>query len=121
MMEIKFRAWDKEKKEMFPVWRMDFSIEPSAEVKDYDGDGFFIRCIKSKYVMQFTGLQDKNGKDIYEGDIVNKIQSGYKTSLVVKYDFHGDHSSYMYQLGWNLWEEEIYEIIGNIHKNPELK
>lgn len=67
--------------------------------------------IKPETVGQFTGLHDKNGKEIYEGDIIKgetrnftvKFEEGMFTTDVGKFILHGD-----------------YEIIGNIHQNPEL-
>lgn len=87
---------------------------------------------ESAPLMQFTGLLDKNGKEIWEGDIVNckytsfvlmsweKEYRKYDTIEVVKFDF-----SYLTHLkhlldGSIFKEEPIVEVIGNIHANPEL-
>jgi uncharacterized phage protein (TIGR01671 family) len=76
---------------------------------------------------QFTGLQDKNGRDIYDGDIVRGIDlnEGPKEAVIVFDTFgiiYADKKDY---LEW--WEKRCYsldqfytEIIGNIFENPEL-
>lgn len=112
MREIKFRAWDKHKRTMF-VFPMD----------DYNTGDFFEN--DSFEVMQYTGLKDRNGKDIYENDVVK-----YRVSLiplveekrvVVWYhsgfgfkNVEGEDGAILY-----LPTEKI-EVIGNVHKNPEL-
>ena len=64
MREIKFRAWDKEKKTMLN-WLSD--MEAIKDAMPYDcGDEWTENCI----LMQYTGLKDKNGKEIYENDVV---------------------------------------------------
>lgn len=84
-------------------------------------------------VGQFTGLTDKNGKKIFEGDIVKDRFGG---SAVIKYGRHDlsccgccfdSHDSMGFYLcnehGWALSDENVWdnlEIIGNIHDNPEL-
>ena len=59
MREIKFRAWDKEQAKM----KKDFRFDEFNDVNDYFADNDFV-------FMQYTGLKDKDGKEIYEGDIV---------------------------------------------------
>jgi hypothetical protein len=100
---IKFRAWDKNKKEMFdPVGEMDLN-----------NDG----------VMQYTGLKDKNGKDIYEGDVL-KIEKEpnaeviYGNGSFVGKEVNGwDPMADYFPLCGNI---KTAEVIGNKFENPEL-
>lgn len=79
-------------------------------------------------VGQFTGLHDKNGKEIYEGDIVNLVNYGERGDALVLWN--QDLGAWCLQLRYEprvgsktlgSWqEEEVLEVIGNIHDNPEL-
>jgi len=131
--EIKFRAWHKGVKIMQLVVNLDWStigdrkidglwsIEGIDIVKTRSSGGSTKFVRQEDYVlMQFTGLLDKNGKEIYEGDIVKDGE--YKHQII-----HSEKN-----LGFML--EEIkngtlrdfypydidYEVIGNIYENPEL-
>ena len=120
MREIKFRAWVEESKKMHDdVWFDCLEVEWfDQEAQDEDGNPGCSVLVGDRErggllpyaeIMQFTGLHDKNGKEIYEGDIV--YLAGY-----------GD-----YEVGWpfiqlyqSAWEKDIGIIIGNIYENPEL-
>mgnify|MGYP001575772868 CR=1 FL=1 len=102
MRTIKFRAWDKDADYMsFP------ENIPNGTKSD---NGIYI-------FMQFTGLLDKNGKEIYEGDI---LKYDGETRVVIY-----EAPSFELQLketrafAWDNWAE-FGEVIGNIHENPEL-
>lgn len=142
MREIKFRAWDKEEKEMMyynPLSFLDDSDgSPVGAVQThceshYIDSHFSKSTDKKTILMQYTGLKDKNDKEIYEGDIVrvtnvfgaiNFGDSETEEVKVVKWDDLGwapfcepggidcDH--------WCSSEENKIEIIGTIYQNPEL-
>lgn len=68
-------------------------------------------------LMQFTGLRDRHGKEIYEGDVVRWEDRGsdYPNVLILTTDVH------WVNVGWNLNSKIIeYEILGNIYEHPEL-
>ena len=73
---------------------------------EHDADRDYIEMDKIE-LLQFTGLLDKNGKEIYEGDIVRREDS---LNWIVKWEGQG----------FEPIELEKWEIIGNIHENPEL-
>ncbi len=124
--EIKFRAWDTDKKVMCKVEKLLFG---TAGISFDDGSGQWFGDLFP--LMQFTGLKDKNGKEIYEGDIVKYTE--HKDYLLNS--FTGEVQYFGIDLeidGFNggvcLNEiDELYhdflshcEVIGNIYENPEL-
>jgi uncharacterized phage protein (TIGR01671 family) len=105
MREIKFRAWGKfghrkEEKENHMVYEWEDTTY--IECTSFNGGDYFD-------VMQYTGLKDKNGKEIYEGDVV--YLAGYGDYLV-EWPFID-----LYQSAFEL---DVGAIKGNIHENPEL-
>ena len=134
MREIKFRVWDKEVKLWIP--QVMFSVTGEGKLFTYDeGEDKFIKEVIAYELMQFTGLTDKNGKEIYEGDIVNH-HTGYHKELtrgeiragiefpgfifipIHKRDIDRRASAPFYTIPFNIGKD--LEVIGNIYENSEL-
>lgn len=123
MREFKFRAWDTEKQEMATV---NFIGLNDYEVGMEDEE---CRRWRATYpyvcrLMQCTNLKDKNGKEIYEGDILKvKLDGGEEVNLYVKYDL-GEYRV----VNEGRWEDSLYaymyfgdvEVVGNIYENKDL-
>lgn len=110
--EIKFRAWDKDEKKLYAVRDVDFDTHTVTIAGVTSNLGFYLtypdRCI----LMQYTGLKDKNGKEIYEGDVVTaRNVSGI---AVVKWEDGG------FVAPMSIFINKEMEIIGNIYENPNL-
>lgn len=67
-------------------------------------------------IMQFTGLHDKNGNEIYEGDIIRRLHPAYSNEKVETVKWTNTFS----KCGWNIASGKNLEVIGNIYENPEL-
>lgn len=143
MREIRFRAWDKEEK--FMLQDIQSMYDGSCNHKETEERYGWISCFDSfidddnYVVMQYTGLKDKNGTEIYEGDIVhykstidqfgflltheqtgvigvNKGMTGFtgKNTQTYKDEVNTHDSKFLFL------SPDIYEVIGNVWENPEL-
>lgn len=111
--EIKFRAWDKKNNKLVKLSLLGLHTEFETNPCVYNAweNEDSVAHYSDVELMQFTGLKDKNGKEIYEGDIVN----GYSKSTV---EYLEDFAGFFPMCNWPSNKE--WEVIGNIHENPEL-
>ena len=126
MREIKFRAWDGEKMTNSPIFTINKALLADAIGKQIYVD---INTIISKFkedliIMQYTGLKDKNGIEIYEGDIVRCIPfDEYKDSTIMYGDltvYWNDKQACFHYIDFIPMDWggiESYEIIGNIYED----
>jgi hypothetical protein len=119
MRTIKFRAWDSEINKM--VSEFDHNYIISADYGDLCCGKFdHYKDYQELALMQFTGLKDKNGKEIYDGDILTLPNMGKGT-------IEWYHCGFILRLQSEIiWQQLLfnvvghYTIIGNIYQNPEL-
>lgn len=123
MREIKFRAWHKKQKRwikfMSIVWGDFGSPNPDDRVDKlaWIADGEYSYSPADFELMQYTGLKDKNGKEIYEGDILAWLNLA-KPLEVKRCPFHARFLAGLDLLSKGIAMES--KVIGNIHENPEL-
>lgn len=140
--EIKFRAWVNFEEKMYPVeqWANKSWVAVPIQVSEDDWE-LEQRRIEDIELMQYTGLKDKNGKEIYEGDIVVKGKypyfvekkpnyrgivewyfSGWQVSLVsVNNENRGMATGYgLNEIGIDENKKSDWQVIGNIYENDYL-
>jgi uncharacterized phage protein (TIGR01671 family) len=112
--ELKFRAWDKKLNRMW-TWE---------DIHEAEANGFitFLEMLedKDRFVpLEYTGLKDKNGQEIYEGDVIKFSNGFYDDPYVVKFD-EGCFEANRHGMFRRLNECEDIQVIGNIYQTPEL-
>ena len=139
MREIKFRAWDKGSEyDSEAVAKMIHGVESlyDGSVEGLGGHGSFGQLLDNEQfvVMQFTGLLDRNGVEVYFGDILatsndNPIYDlwdekdlGYTIVKEDSFQLGVSYSNWFMEdnNGDNVYDKKFVEVIGNIYQNPEL-
>ncbi|EJV42126.1 hypothetical protein IEK_05792 [Bacillus toyonensis] len=133
MREIKFRAWDEVEDKMIPFNKLWLEMEDGyGGVREFDSStGKYEECTSEFVLMQYTGIKDKNGKEIYEGDVLDlSLDENSVIRCEIVYEspsfcrkWHNKNTIRLRQreiepMAWNT--HILYEIIGNIYENPEL-
>lgn len=138
MREIKFRAWNTEEKILIYFLYMHITYDETLVFDTFKEstylDETFDRTTEF-ILMQYTGLRDKNDKEIYEGDILkckwgqSNQEPVYQNRIV---SFNQDKNTFVWTLqdkrdfenkwegAFNQWNQDEIEVMGNIYENPKL-
>lgn len=124
MNNLKFRVWDKTNKEMLNIDVLNLFLE-EVVVLENDGSAFSMK-FKDVELMQSTGLFDKDGKEIFEGDILTD-EGSFENDCWDYATIKFDETDYTYYLHWkneevceNITECKKYVVAGNIFENKDL-
>ena len=125
MREIKFRVYIKKTKEMLPVVSIvQMNDEEWLRVFPKWYDRNFLESEWDIVLMQYIWIEDKNGKEIYEGDLVKCIaeEKYSKESWVYPIEYYADEQQFTPKWACNLWWGwwDSIEVVGNVYENPEL-
>jgi uncharacterized phage protein (TIGR01671 family) len=113
MREIKFRAWN-----------MVYNKMTYVELRSYNRD-----FVEDDVIMQYTGLEDKNGKEIYEGDIARyygkKFYENYGYNPLIKIIWQKKTAKFVWEgrdrlFGFNPGTTRLMEVVGNIYEHKHL-
>ena len=121
MREIKFRAWNNDKNEWLD--KEDCKYLTIHLDGSYEINLGWVTIFPHLTIEQYTGLKDKNGKEIYEGDIMRYDAIDYK---VLWADYYAGFETKRLNSPWNNagltlhFLASVGRVIGNIHENPEL-
>nr|DAP88529.1 MAG TPA: YopX protein [Caudoviricetes sp.] len=130
----KFRTWDKRENTMRDVAVLHFNKGGKVNYIEYWKTPSELKSyhVRNLFLMQSTGLKDKNGVEIFEGDLVKiTVSNGFDhledaLSIVKEAEYHSGLICELLSntLEYRIFDEEAtgyqYEIVGNIYKNPEL-
>ena len=134
MRELKFRAWDKKRKCYAKhIMTANTSCPYHDRMNMFKGVMTFSKWLLRRYIIeQYTGLKDKNDKEIYEGDIVASSYFGEDRILKVVFyegcfclcetrlEIPQVGAVYYFRQGSRFRPQDDYEVIGNIHENGDL-
>ena len=116
--EIKFRVWDRDLRKMAYD---NFTISPKGELSFYWQNAGFHSA--NSFLMQYTGLKDKNGKEIYEGDWCRAEYRTREGIITVQGNIVFDEFMWCVDCKNDIFRINRlhnFEVIGNIYENPEL-
>ena len=119
-MTVRYRAWDNWRKKMSVVDRIYIDTKG---VRLYDDFGEYWRDFRDVELMQSTGLKDKNGKEIFEGDVVKMAKDVYSepTYYQVVRHYGGAYRLESKQHGCELWLRHTdCEVVGSVYETKEL-